>query len=110
MFFFVYFQDCCLADRLLYQFEFCRRLDYDRAVERLYHEVRELEGSHDRPIIKVDTSFLDFGKIRYLRRKQGQPVLISVYRFDSRQIRKITIENVGKVKRRSCFFLSFTKR
>jgi len=41
------------------------------AVEHLYREIRDLEGSHDRPAIKVDTSFLDFGKIRYLRTNQA---------------------------------------
>ncbi|KAF5350453.1 hypothetical protein D9756_008648 [Leucocoprinus leucothites] len=63
-------------------FDLYEKSDYEAAVRRLYHEVHDLDGSHERPAIKVEQSFLDFGQIR---------------RYKTRCTKKVVIENIGKI-------------
>ncbi|KXN92909.1 Inositol polyphosphate 5-phosphatase OCRL-1, partial [Leucoagaricus sp. SymC.cos] len=58
-----------------------KKLDFESAVRSLYREAYSLDGSYERPIIKVDKSFVDFGEIRY----------------DSHLTQNIIFENVGKI-------------
>ncbi|KAF9011762.1 Endonuclease/exonuclease/phosphatase [Cyathus striatus] len=53
---------------------------HEAAVQKLYRLVGHMEDSHDRPIVKVDDTFVEFGKVFY-----GRPVS-----------REIKIENAGK--------------
>ncbi|KAJ3560511.1 hypothetical protein NP233_g10791 [Leucocoprinus birnbaumii] len=54
-----------VAADFLVDFDVYDSSEYESAVRRLYREVHALEGSHDKPVIKVDQSFLGFGEIRY---------------------------------------------
>ncbi|KAF8975889.1 hypothetical protein BDQ17DRAFT_236495 [Cyathus striatus] len=53
---------------------------HEAVVQKLYRLVGHMEDSHDRPIVKVDDTFIEFGKVFY-----GRPVS-----------REIKIENAGK--------------
>lgn len=63
-------------------FDLYEKAEYEATVRRLYREIHALDGSHERPAIKLDQSYVDFGEIRY----------------QTRLAKKVTIENAGKVR------------
>lgn len=52
--------------QISHQFDLYEKAEYETTVRRLYREVHTLDGSHERPVIKVDQSYVDFGEIRYV--------------------------------------------
>ncbi|KAF9453377.1 DNase I-like protein [Macrolepiota fuliginosa MF-IS2] len=62
-------------------FDLYEKSRYESAMQQLYREVQALDTTHERSIIKLDQSFLDFGEIRYC----------------THLTKKVVIENIGRI-------------